>query len=98
MQAELLKTNLLKSISYIFLGLLILSIIAFTFLPKYTTIKELHKENVVLSEKIEDLKKRNRELQKETGLLHNNTYYLEKMAREELGAVKDNEVAIHIEE
>jgi cell division protein FtsL len=98
MQAEQLKTNLLKILSYGFLSFLILLIIAFTFLPKYTKIKELQKENQLLSLEIEGLQKRNRDLQQETEMLKDSAFYLEKIAREELGAVKENEVAIHIEE
>lgn len=98
MRVELLKTNLLKIISYCFVVGIILLIIVFTFLPKYTKIKELNREKKELNDKIAGLKRKNKELRRKSGSLKNNSFYLEKIAREELGAVKENEVSIHIKE
>ena len=93
-----LKVDFVKLIGFVVLGLVILLIISFTFLPKYTTIRELTEENEALSKKVAEVKQEIGVLKNDLKHLKEDPFYLEKVAREQLGAVKDNEAVIKIEE
>ena len=92
------KVDFVKLIGFVVLGLVILLIISFTFLPKYTTIRELTEENEALSKKVAEVKQEIGVLKNDLKHLKEDPFYLEKVAREQLGAVKDNEAVIKIEE
>ncbi|MBN2120830.1 MAG: septum formation initiator family protein [Candidatus Omnitrophica bacterium] len=92
------KIDSLKLIVFLVLGCIILFIISFTFLPKYTKIKELAEEEQALSEKISQAEKEVGTLRNDIESLKDDPFYLEKVARDQLGAAKDNEVVIKIEE
>ena len=98
MPEKRLRIDLFKLIGFALLGLIILLIISFTFLPKYTTIRELNEENEALSKRIDEVKKEITELKDDLDNLKKDPFYLEKIAREQMGAVKDNEVVIQFEE
>jgi len=98
MQVKSLKIDLPKVIGFGFLFLILSLIIFATFLPKYTKIKELTQEKEAISQKINQAEGEIGELKKDLEAIKEDTFYLEKIAREQLGAVKDNEVVIHIEE
>jgi cell division protein FtsB len=98
MQERFLKVDFVKLIGFVLLSLLILVIISFTFLPKYTTIRELTEENELLSKRMDEVKQEIKTLKEDLEHLKEDPFYLEKIAREQLGAVKDNEVVIKIEE
>ncbi|MFC1514626.1 septum formation initiator family protein [Candidatus Omnitrophota bacterium] len=98
MQEKSLKVDFFKLIGFVLLGIIILLIISFTFLPKYTTIRELTEENEALSERIDEIKIEIDTFKDDLEHLKEDPFYLEKVAREQLGAVKDNEVVIKIEE
>jgi cell division protein FtsB len=93
-----LKIDFVKLIGFVVLGLVIVLIISFTFLPKYTTIRELTEENEALSKRIDEVKKEIQTLKEDLTHLKEDPFYLEKIARDQLGAAKDNEVVIKIEE
>ena len=93
-----LRVDFVKLIGFVVLGLVILLIISFTFLPKYTTIRELTEENEALSKKVAEVKQEIGVLKNDLKHLKEDPFYLEKVAREQLGAVKDNEAVIKIEE
>ena len=76
----------------------IVSIIYFLFLPNYTKIKKLQERNkelesniIVLAEDIEILKD-------DLENFKNDPFYLEKIAREQLGIARDNEVIVSVED
>jgi len=98
MPARPLNLNLFKVLSIAFAVLILLLIIAFTFLPNYTKIKELNRKEKALSQKIKEVKEENQELKTDLELLKGDVFYLEKIAREKFGAAKDKEVTIQIEE
>ena len=98
MQVRSLKIDFVKLLGFALLAVIILLIISFTFLPKYTTIRELAEENEALSKKIDEVKAEIGTLKEDLEHLKEDPFYLEKVAREQLGAVKDNEVVIKIEE
>ena len=93
-----LRIDFVKLIGFVVLGLVILLIISFTFLPKYTTIRELAEENEALSKRVAEVKQEIDVLKTDLRHLKEDPFYLEKVAREQLGAVKDNEAVIKIEE
>lgn len=66
-------------------------ILAF-FLPSYTQLQDLRQKNSDYEHQILELTKKNAELKEEKRLLKENPDYFEKVARERMGLVKDNEV------
>ena len=98
MRARKLKIDFSKFLSFVLFAALLLLIISFTFLPKYTRIKELTEENEALSRQIEEVKQEIATLRKDLRSFKEGPFYLEKMAREHLGAAKENEVVVQIEE
>jgi cell division protein FtsL len=51
----------------------------------------LYQENEDIKRSISDLKKENQDLQKQISILTSDTAYLQKIAREELGMIKQSE-------
>ena len=98
MQARPSRIDFVKILGFLFLSIILLLIISFTFLPKYTKIRELSEEGNALSRKIEEEKEEINRLRQDLDSLDKDPFYLEKVAREQLGAVKEDEVVIHIEE
>ena len=92
------KIDFVKILGLIFLCLVFLSIISFTFLSKYTKIRKLAEEGDALSKRIEDEKREIERLKEDLKALDDDPFYLEKVAREKLGTVKEDEVVIYIEE
>lgn len=66
-------------------------ILAF-FLPSYTQLQDLRQKNAEYQHQILELTKKNAALKEEKRLLKENPDYLEKVARERMGLVRDNEV------
>jgi len=97
MRLKVSKIDLLKTAGIVFLGLVIFFIIAFTFLLKYTKIKEFVAENKALSQNINRTQEDINRLRQDLSDLKKGPFYFEKVARKELGAVKKGEVVIHIE-
>ena len=59
---------------------------------------ELYQENERIKGKIEELKMSNKELEKRISTLKNDKLYIEKVAREELGMIKQGEKVYKFEE
>ena len=97
MRVKSSKIDFVKFLTYFIPVLILLAIISFTFLPKYTKIKELAEQQDALSERIENTQKDVDTLKKDLKSFKEDPFYLEKAARNQLGAVKENEVVIHIE-
>ena len=66
------------------------------FLPSYTMMQELKQKNSSYERQIYDLKMKNRQLAGEKKLLENDPVYLEKIAREKMGLIKEGEVIYRI--
>lgn len=66
-------------------------ILAF-FLPSYTQMQDLKMRNDEYAQQIADLTRKNKDLKEEKRLLINDPEYFEKVARERMGLVKENEV------
>ena len=78
---------------YIFGFLLLLVVI---YLPGFTKLQELKNQNRQFILDMEELKKKNEELKVEKARLENDMDYIEKIAREKLGMVKENEIIYKI--
>lgn len=63
-------------------------------LPGYTKLQDLIAENKRLEKRIEDLGTSVKELKIEKNKLENDILYIEKVAREQLGVVREDEVVI----
>lgn len=66
-------------------------IVAF-FLPSYTQMQDLKQKNLEYEHQIAELTKKNKVLREEKRLLREDPEYFEKVARERMGLVKENEV------
>jgi cell division protein FtsB len=62
------------------------------FLPSYTQMQDLKHKNQEYERQIQDLTRRNIKLREEKRLLRDDPDYFEKVAREKMGLVKENEV------
>ncbi|MCD4781199.1 MAG: septum formation initiator family protein [Candidatus Omnitrophica bacterium] len=81
-----------------FLIFLIFVIIVFiVFIPSYTRIQDLRQKNSNYEREIVQLHDMNRELAEERRLLNDDPEYLEKIAREKMGLVKEGEIIYRIE-
>ena len=69
----------------------IVLILAF-FLPSYSQMQDLKQRNQDYEHQILDLTKKNASLREEKRLLKDDPDYFEKVAREKMGLVKENEV------
>ena len=77
--------------------LVIIGIIALIFiilLPGYTKLQDLIAENKRLGKRITELSASIKELESEKEQLENDILYIEKVAREKLGVVREDEVLI----
>jgi cell division protein FtsB len=71
-----------------------LAVLAVLFLPGYTKLQDLVAENRRLEKKIVELGDSVEELKKEKEKLEGDILYIEKVARENLGVVREDEVVI----
>lgn len=79
------------------IGLFILTIIVLIiFLPSYTKMQDLKQKNLDYKRQIEQLQQKATELREEKRLLENDPVYLEKVAREKMGLVREGEVVYKI--
>ena len=67
------------------------------FVPSYSRLQDKVQQNKDLNAKIRELQAKQKDLSKEKDLLENDPAYLEKVAREKMGIVKDGEVVYRIE-
>ena len=66
-------------------------IIALLFLPSYAKMQELKQKNEEFSQRIIQLEARNKKLEEETRFLTTNPDYIEKIAREKMGLIREGE-------
>jgi cell division protein DivIC len=62
------------------------------FLPSYTQMQDLKHKNQEYEHQIQELTRKNLKLKEEKRLLKDDPEYFEKVAREKMGLVKENEV------
>jgi len=79
------------------LGLFFLTIIVLIiFLPSYTKMQDLKQKNLDYKRQLEQLQQKSAELKEEKRLLENDPVYLEKVAREKMGLIREGEVVYKI--
>jgi cell division protein FtsB len=79
------------------LALFILTIIiVVVFLPSYSKMQELKQKNNEFLLRIKDLETKNKKLLEEGQFLRNNPEYLEKVAREKMGLIREGETVYKI--
>ena len=66
------------------------------FLPSYTKMQDLKQKNWDYQQQIKILQAKNAQLLKEKKLLENDPEYVEKVAREKMGLIKEGEVVYKI--
>ena len=71
---------------------IIATIILVAFLPSYTKMSDLRQKNAEYQSEIVDLRKKNTQLREEKRLLEEDPVYLERVAREKMGLIKEGEV------
>jgi len=71
-------------------------IILLCFLPSYSKMQDMEKKNWEYQREIEALKEKNAKLEEERKLLEEDPVYLEKVAREKMGLIKEGEVVYKI--
>jgi cell division protein DivIC len=80
---------MLKNAIWLFTFALLTLII---FLPSYTQMQDLKHKNMDYERQIQELTSKNTKLKEEKRLLKEDPEYFEKVARERMGLVKENEV------
>ena len=66
-------------------------IVALLFLPSYTKMQELKQKNDDFTERIKRLEEKNKKLEEEKRFLTTNPDYVEKIAREKMGLIRQGE-------
>jgi len=66
------------------------------FLPSYTKMQDLKQKNLEYQKEIQALQAKNAQLTREKERLENDPEYLEKVAREKMGLIREGEVVYKI--
>lgn len=84
---------MLKNALWLFAAALVVLV---SFLPSYSKLQDLRQRNAEYDSKIIDLKTKQDQLVKEQKLLEQDPVYLEKVAREKMGLIREGEVVYKI--
>ncbi|HQO57677.1 MAG TPA: septum formation initiator family protein [Candidatus Omnitrophota bacterium] len=84
---------MLKNAFFLFVGTIFVFAV---FLPSYTELQDLKQKNREYDLQIQELKKQNEDLVEEKRRLEEDPEYLEKVAREKMGLIKEGEVIYKI--
>lgn len=74
----------------------VIAVLYAVFLPAYTTLQNKKQRNAEYLKEIRHLAEKNKQLEEEIRLLNEDPEYLEKVAREKMGLVKEGEVVYKI--
>lgn len=66
------------------------------FLPSYAQMQDLRQKNIDFARKIQQLRFDNARLKEQRSRLENDPIYLEKVAREKMGLIRENEMVYRI--
>ena len=83
-----MEQDILKNAIWLFV-LAVMMLIAF--LPSYTKMQDLRIKNFEYAKRIDELQKRNAQLEQEKRLLETDPEYLEKVARTKMGLIRNGE-------
>ena len=79
------------------IGLFVITLVVFIyFLPSYTKMQDLKQKNRDYGQQIMALKRQNEQLLEEKRLLETDPAYLEKVAREKMGLIKEGEYILEL--
>lgn len=79
------------------IGLFFVTIVVLVvFLPSYSKMQDLKQKNLEYKKQIEQLRQKAVELREEKRLLEEDPVYLEKVAREKMGLIREGEVVYKI--
>ena len=84
---------MLKNAFFLFIGTIVVFAL---FLPSYTELQDLKQTNQDYDRQIRELKRQNKMLVEERRRLTEDPSYLEKVAREKMGLIKEGEVIYKI--
>lgn len=87
-----------KLLLRVVLVLTLTSVAIYTFAKEFSEFDELYRENQRIKGKTGELKNANEDLQKKIESLKNDKLYIEKVAREQLGMIKQGEKVYKFEE
>jgi len=73
-------------------------LVAIVYFPTYSRLKKMRRENTRINSEIEDLREEIAEYEHVLKELKENPGAFEKIARENLGVIKDNEIIVDIQE
>ncbi|MBI5415417.1 MAG: septum formation initiator family protein [Candidatus Omnitrophica bacterium] len=72
------------------------TIILLFFLPSFTIMQDHRQKNIEYERKIAGLEEKNKKLEEEKRLLREDPVYLEKVAREKMGLVREGETVLRL--
>jgi len=98
MAVRLLSIDKLRQIGIVSFVVAIIVIAMIIYFPNYTKLKELKEQNKRLAEENRNLEQEIVDYEEKIKRIEEDPYILEKIARDEIGVVKDNEIVIDIGE
>jgi cell division protein FtsB len=98
MRGKILKFDFLKLLLAIFVLAILLTIFIVFYFPDYAKLEELRRANTQVLYETGNLKSEMRDLQEKNIKINKDSNIYEKMAREDLGVAKKDEIVIDIKE
>jgi len=98
MQVKLLNLNHFKAFKIIFISILLLIFGAIVYFPNYAKLKKLRQLNEEILAKNKSLAKEIKDLQRKLKRVGKDPYLYEKIARDNLGVARENEIVVDIAE
>jgi cell division protein FtsB len=98
MLEKLLNINHFKAVKIIFISVLLLIFGVIIYFPNYAKLKKLRQLNSDLLVKNKSLSKEIKELQRKLKKVGKDPYLYEKIARDNLGVARENEIVVDIAE
>tara|TARA_B100001971_G_C18030136_1_gene452120 strand:+ start:399 stop:695 length:297 start_codon:yes stop_codon:yes gene_type:complete len=98
MVVKLLNLSRFKWLRYSLIGLSLLIAALVIYFPNYAKLKKLRDENLKISNENKKLAKEIKDFEEKLQKLGRDPFVYEKIAREDLGVAKENEIVIDIEQ
>ena len=98
MVVKLLNLSRSKWLRYSLIGLCLLSAALIIYFPNFARLKKLREENLRISNENKKLAKEIKDFEEKIQKIGRDPFIYEKIAREDLGVAKENEIVIDIEQ
>ncbi|MDD4182715.1 MAG: septum formation initiator family protein [Candidatus Omnitrophica bacterium] len=98
MLEKLLNINHFKAVKIIFIGVLVLIFGVIVYFPNYAKLKKLRQLNQEILAKNKSLAKEIKDMQRKLKRVGKDPYLYEKIARDNLGVARENEIVVDIAE